>query len=97
MLEAFIQLFASRKGSITVEFEKNLADKIQQKYQNSKQLVHVIRHWREDEEFARQVLAHSLYNNMIWFHSLKDTGMLCAMNHLEHVHGISREHEFDLL
>jgi len=55
VFQAFIQLFSSRKGSFTVEFEKSLADKIQQKYQNSKQLIHVILHWREDEEFARQV------------------------------------------
>jgi hypothetical protein len=59
VIRTIIQFFSSRKESFTVEFEKNLADKIQQKYQNSKQLVHVIRHWREDDEFARQVSGQS--------------------------------------
>jgi arachidonate 5-lipoxygenase len=55
LLKSFAKLFSSRKGSLTVEFEKSLADTIQQKYQHSKHLVHVIRHWREDEEFAQQL------------------------------------------
>jgi len=55
VLKTFLRLFTSRKGSLTVEFEKQLADSTEKKYQNRKQLVHVLRHWREDDEFARQV------------------------------------------
>jgi len=55
VLKSFLRLFTSRKGSLTVEFENQLADSTEKKYQNRKQLVHVLRHWREDKEFARQV------------------------------------------
>jgi len=55
VLKSFLRLFTSRKGSLTVEFEKQLADSTEKKYQNRKELVYVLRHWREDEVFARQV------------------------------------------
>jgi len=50
-----LRLFTSRKGSLTVAFEKQLADSTEKKYENRRELVYVLRHWREDEVFARQV------------------------------------------
>ena len=49
-------MFTSRKGSLTAEFEKKLASSAAKKHQNSKQLVRVIGHWREDDEFVAQVI-----------------------------------------
>ena len=55
VLKTFLRLFTSRKGSLTVQFENQLADSTERKYQDRKQLVQVLRHWREDKEFARHV------------------------------------------
>ena len=55
VLKSFFRLFTSRKGSLTVAFEKQLADSTEKKYQDRKELVYVLRHWREDEVFAKQV------------------------------------------
>ena len=55
VLKTFLRLFTSRRGSLTVDFENQLADSTERKYQDRKQLVQVLRHWREDKEFARQV------------------------------------------
>jgi len=55
VLKSFLRLFTSRKGSLTVAFEKQLADSTEKKYENRRELVYVLRHWREDEVFARQV------------------------------------------
>jgi len=50
-----MRLFASRKGSVTAEYEKQLASSTEKRYLDRKQLVHVLRHWRQDDEFVRQV------------------------------------------
>ena len=55
VMKSFLRLFTPRKGTLTAEFEKQLADNLDKNYQSRKQLTHVLRHWREDEEFARQV------------------------------------------
>jgi len=55
VLKALRRLFASRKGSVTAEYEKQLASSTEKRYLNRKQLVHVLRHWRQDDEFVRQV------------------------------------------
>jgi len=58
VLKSFVRLFTSSRGNLTIKFEKQLADSTEKKYQNRQQLVHVLRHWREDEEFARQARSH---------------------------------------
>ena len=59
VLKTILRLFTSRKGSLTAEYEKQLADSTEKKYRNRKHLVHVLRHWREDDEFVRQVNSHA--------------------------------------
>ena len=59
-----MKFFTSRKGPISIEYEKTLADTISQKYENSNVMVHVLRHWREDEEFARQV--RKIFVDFLW-------------------------------
>lgn len=55
VFKTIVKFFTSRKATISVEFEKTLADTIADKYENSKVMVHIIRNWRDDAEFARQV------------------------------------------
>ena len=48
-------LFKGRKGTVSAEYEETVADSIIKKDEKYRNLEHVIRNWRDDEEFARQV------------------------------------------
>lgn len=55
VIKQITSMFKGRKGNITAEYEQTLADAFIKKDEKYHQMEHVIRNWREDEEFARQV------------------------------------------
>jgi len=53
-MKSFLRLFTSRKGSLTSASERQLAENMEKKYPNRKELVYMLQHWRDDEFFAIQ-------------------------------------------
>ena len=55
VLKALARLLFSRKDSFVAEFKRTTEKSLSGKYEIGRSLEHVLEHWNEDGEFAREV------------------------------------------